>query len=217
MKKTITNLSKSIVKADSRFNVREDLNFNDDGNRFKGFDYKGLPITTLRSDGLTYLCIRVDYLSNEFTYEDWSKTEEYRLADEFNGVPEIDFERLVENCERIIAKVDELNRKVASEELDMTAVCDRLKEEKYFLMEAAETAKVSIRWWELDSYRLDRVRDAMKGVEREIQRITKLMKELDKGELATGEKRRYFQRMEQYGYVVSKSDSYWVEVLREEC
>ena len=109
----VKNLSKVIVKNYEGFNLREDLNFSDDGNNFRGFDYKGLPITTLRSnvDGCVYLSIRVDYLDNDFTYYDWMETEEYKLANEFNGVREFDIDKLIENCERIIAKVNELNEK----------------------------------------------------------------------------------------------------------
>ena len=164
MAKMIKNLSKNVVKADSRFHLREDLNFTDDGNRFRGFDYKGLPITTLRADGETYCSIRVDYLDNQFTYQEWMETKEYKLADEFNGVEEIDLDELIENCERILAKVEEMNEHCKAEVLDMTPVVERLRYEQNMLTAVIEEAKTSVRWWELDQWQMRYTMDAFKNI-----------------------------------------------------
>ena len=107
--KIVKNLSIANIRKFENFVRREDLDFTDDGNHFKGFSYKGMPITTLRADNTTYLSIRVDYLENEFTYREWMQTEEYKLCDKFNGVSEFDIDELVENIEAILAKVAEMN------------------------------------------------------------------------------------------------------------
>lgn len=108
MNKIVKKLTK--VNA-SKFGIeiREDLNFKDDGNYFRGFSYKGMPMTQCYFDGNCYLAIRVDYLKNKFSYRDWMKTEEWKLCDKFNGVSEFNMEDLIETIEKIIAKVDEMN------------------------------------------------------------------------------------------------------------
>lgn len=90
--------------------VREDLNFGDDGNYFRGFSYKGLPMTQCRSHGECYLSIRVDYLKNSFSYKEWMATEEWRLCHKYNGVFEFDLEELVDDLEKVLAKVNEMNQ-----------------------------------------------------------------------------------------------------------
>lgn len=107
--KLVKNLSKVNIRNIDGFERREDLDFTDDGNKFKGYSYKGMPITTIRHKDATYLSVRVDYLWNKFDYKTWMQTEEYKLCNEFNGVYEIDIDKLVENLEKIIAKVNELN------------------------------------------------------------------------------------------------------------
>lgn len=107
--KIVKNLTVANIKKIEGMVRREDLDFNDDGNHFRGFEYKGMPITTLRSQDTTYLSIRVDYLKKSFTSNEWYETEEYKLCDEFNGVGEFDLDKLIENLEKVINKVNELN------------------------------------------------------------------------------------------------------------
>lgn len=45
------------------FKRAPELDFSDDGTRFQCFVYKHLPISQARSCGLTFLSVRVDYLS----------------------------------------------------------------------------------------------------------------------------------------------------------
>lgn len=168
----IKNLSKTIVTKNPNFHVREDLNFSDDGNRFRGFDYKGMPITTLRADGSTYLSVRVDYLKNSFTHKEWMETEEWRLADEFNGVPEIDLDKLVENCERIIAKVEKMNKAAESEIIDMTDVKEKAKA-RIAEIEAAVSAAKKIEWWTKETYELNQIKDYMASLIRERDNLEK--------------------------------------------
>ena len=88
MAKMIKNLTVANIRNIEDMERKEVLDFSDDGNRFRGFSYKGMPITTIRKNDETYLSIRVDYLDNKFTYKEWMKTEEYHLCNEFNGVSE---------------------------------------------------------------------------------------------------------------------------------
>lgn len=83
----------------------EDLDFRDDGNKFKGYMYKGfegeLPITYLHSGDYYYISLRVDYL-DELNYSDYHNQAWYKLTDEFNGVSEVDGDKLIQNCKAVL-------------------------------------------------------------------------------------------------------------------
>ena len=167
----IKNLSKTIVSKNPNFHVREDLNFSDDGNRFRGFDYKGMPITTLRADNETYLSIRVDYLNNNFTYNEWMGTEEWKLAYEFNGVSEIDLDKLIDNLEKVIAKVNAMNKAAETESIDMTDVKEKAASQVEKIDAAINKAK-SIDWWKMQDYELRQIKDYITSLMRDKLRLT---------------------------------------------
>lgn len=211
--KMVKNLSKVIVRNYEGFNLREDLNFSDDGNYFRGFDYKGLPITTLRSniDGITYLTIRVDYLDNEFTWEDWRATEEYNLEDEFNGVSEFDLDKLIENCEKIIAKVNELNEKARNEVINMDEVETRILEEAEMIEATVEYAKENLKWWNLKDYYL---KEAKEYIKRLMEKHDRMLEE-DLEKMDNRRKKEMVQRLEKYGYVYVKEDDFYITQLKK--
>lgn len=208
---TIKNLNKNIVKKYDAFNLREDLNFSDDGNYFRGFDYKGLPITTLRADDTTYLCIRVDYLKdNQFTYNEWRKTEEYKLTDEFNGVSEIDLDKLIENCERIIAKIAEMNAERENEIIDMTPVVERMGTEIKIIDKALDEVKANLKWWELPDYKLRRAKYYIDCLTKD----RKYLKEKDVINITRREKKSLREYVDN-GYIRIKEDNFYIRELKE--
>lgn len=211
--KMVKNLSKVIVRNYEGFNLREDLNFSDDGNYFRGFDYKGLPITTLRSDDTTYLKIRVDYLDNEFTYSEWMKTDEYSLAGEFNGVYDFDLDKLIDNCERIIAKVNELNEKVREEVIDTKPIEEKLNKEIKMAENVVEFVKTSLKWWELSDYELKNVSRYMKSILNKIERMKKIdFENIDKSSL-----RHMRESLNEYGYVELRKDDFYLREMYNYC
>lgn len=116
--KTIKGLTKANA-GKYGFEVRPDLDFEDDGAHFRGFSYKGLPLTQCRYAGDVYLAIRPDYaLGRLYEYKEWRCTEEHRLADEFNGVPEVDVEKLIANCEAVLAKCISIRKAAAKARLE---------------------------------------------------------------------------------------------------
>lgn len=103
---------KKLTKANcSKYGIEvaPQYDFTDDGSRFRGFIYKGMPMTQCFADNICYLSIRVDYLGNNFSYKDWMQTEEYKLCHKFNGVSEFDPEELIENLKKIMTKVNEMS------------------------------------------------------------------------------------------------------------
>lgn len=207
--KIVKNLSVANIRKYEGFVRREDLDFADDGNYFRGFSYKGMPITTLRSDNTTYLCVRVDYLQNEFTYKEWMNTEEYRLCDVFNGVSEFDIDELIANIEVIIAKVAEMNEKAMNEEIDMTEVKIALANEIAYAEEVINNFKNNFKWYDANAYKLKSLIGYMKSEEQEVVRV----KEMDVDMLSKKQKREMAERLANYGYVVIRKDGFYLSEM----
>lgn len=194
------------------FIKREDLNFSDDGNRFIGFEYKGMPITYLKSDGEFYLSVRVDYLDNSFTYNEWMKTEECRLTDEFNGVSSIDADKLVENIEKIINKVNELNFIAENEEIDMTAVKVKVEEEIKMAQEVVDDFKKNFEWWNTYSNsQLIRMADYLKQTVKNIERA----KRIDFDNITRVQKKQCVEILENHHYVIFKRSDFYLTKMKE--
>lgn len=209
--KIVKNLSKANIRKYEGFERREDLDFEDDGNYFRGFSYKGMPITTLRSDDVTCLCVRVDYLENEFTYKEWMQTEEFKLCDVFNGVSEFDIDELIENIETIAVKVAEMNEAAMNEEIDTTAAEAALANEIANAEQIVENFKANFKWYDATEYNLKKLLACMKNQVKEIERA----KTLDINALTKKEKREIVERFNNYGYVRIANDGYYLRELRE--
>lgn len=209
--KMVKNLTLVNIKNIDGMVRREDLDFADDGNHFKGFAYKGMPITTLRAYGETYLAVRVDYLESSFTYNEWFTTEEHKLCDEFNGVSEFDLDKLIENLERIIAKVDEMNAKAEAEVIDTTEVEQVLKSEIEYAEKVIADFKVNYDWFNANSYNLNRYIDYAKSLQSNVNSA----KAIDFATLNRKQKAEFTQRFKEYGYVKFRNDDFYIEQLNE--
>lgn len=209
--KIVKNLSKANIRKYEGFERREDLDFEDDGNYFRGFSYKGMPITTLRSDDVTYLCVRVDYLENEFTYKEWMQTEEFKLCDVFNGVSEFDIDELIENIETIAVKVAEMNEAAMNEEIDTTAAEAALANEIANAEQVVENFKANFKWYDATEYNLKKLLACMKNQVKEIERA----KTLDINTLTKKEKREIVERLNNYGHVRIANDGYYLREMKD--
>ena len=86
------------------FTRREDIDFEDDGNYFTGYEYKGVPVSFLNSSSdmdLIFLSFRADY--THMPYSEYSKLNTYKLTDKYNGVStyNVDLEELRITAETI--------------------------------------------------------------------------------------------------------------------
>ena len=91
---------------------REDLDFRDDGNKFKVFEYKnGLLASYTKVNGDYYLSLRLDYLDG-LSYDEYSKMDSYELTNEFNGVPEVDADKVTENAVKIMEEYNKVLEEV---------------------------------------------------------------------------------------------------------
>ena len=170
----------------------EQYDFKDDGSSFKGYIYKGMPLTQCVSKYGTFLSIRVDYLENNFTFKDWMATDEHKLEDEFNGCEQVDLDKLVDNLEKIIEKRNELNdevcvdlveldKKIAEEAAKLKVLKDRLA---YVL--SSNTKK---QWYELEGYTLKKAGDYAKSASANIKRKEERLEKIKLGSIRD---KRYF-------------------------
>lgn len=209
--KIVKNLSVANIRKYEGFERREDLDFSDDGNYFRGFSYKGMPITTLRcnKDNTTYLSIRVDYLENKFTHKDWIAANGWVLCDKFNGVSEFAMEDLIEILEEVIAKVEEMNAAAEAEDIDVTEVVDAMFNEVVMAEAVVNNFKANFKWYDASSHELSRLVRYMKAVEAEIDRVNKIKV----NELTNKQKKEMVQRLNEHGYVKIRKDSFYLNEL----
>ena len=209
--KMVKNLSKVNIGCYNGFERREDLDFADDGNHFKGFSYKGMPITTLRSNGTTYLSVRVDYLKGSmFTYKDWMKTDEFRLCNIFNGVESFDMDELVANLEKIIAKVNEMNAAAENEVLDATSIEKAVAKEIGNAQAVVDGFKASFKWYDADSHTMSVLLKYMRSVEKDIKHYS----EININDFSFKKKKEMLERLNEYGYVFISPKSFFLRELK---
>ena len=196
--------------------VRPDLDFTDDGNRFRGFSYKGLPMTQCRCSSECYLSIRVDYLNGvEFTYNEWRSTEEWELCYEFNGVAEFDIEKLIENLEKVLAKVAELNAMAKAEDLNMTPVAAKLSGQISYAESVVYNFKHNFKWYEVSSAYLAYLIKYMNQIEKQIQRAKEKFSKIHSLDRPT--QRAMIESLKTKGYVDANlhHDAYFIKELLE--
>lgn len=91
------------------FKRRTDLDFSDDGNRFKGYMYKDtIPVSYLQADGEVYISFRVSNL--DLTPNEYMNLPSYRDADKYNGVSsdKVDINDLVKIGDKLIDEIKEV-------------------------------------------------------------------------------------------------------------
>lgn len=161
--KKVKGLTVANIRNIEGLERREDLDFRDDGSTFRGFEYKGLPITQCRYNGECYLSIRYDYVDNAFTWEQWHEQPESKLAEEFNGVKEFDLDKLVENCEKVAKAIETLNNEIRNRDYtdEKVWVKEKIEEEKDKIINALNEAKTKVTFdmvrdwtnWDLDYFK----------------------------------------------------------------
>lgn len=147
--------------------------FTDDGNRFRGFIYKDMPLTQCRADGDCYLSIRIDYLENDFTFDEWKEAGGLALEDKFNGVTEFDIEDLISTLEAVIKLREDLNAQcTAPSERDWERWEERVHTEVTEIYSLLDKVKKELPWWEMRSSKLNCIIEYMKTIEARIKWTT---------------------------------------------
>lgn len=150
---------------------REDLDFTDDGSRFTAYEYNGLVITKCTYRGEYYISVRVDYLRGKnFIWEDYHNKEWYKLCDEFNGVSEVDVDKLKANMDIIKKGVEELEEEVAKDPIDTEAITKQLEKERLSLQTFLDNHKI-VDITKFDSYTLRRLVDYFESLKNKLETI----------------------------------------------
>ncbi|WP_405291913.1 hypothetical protein [Methanobrevibacter sp.] len=198
------------------FTRNPEHDFSDDGNRFIGFEYKGLPLTQHRDSNYgTFLSFRVDYIAHKkgFTYDDYFSTPWYHLCDKYNGVSELpEIEEIVKDLETVIAGIAELEKKVKNETIDLTKVVERAKFEKKLGEETIENFKSKFEWWKCKSdYDLRNARDYLNRLQHEIDNLEKLIE----NPAADNNIRHISQKVAKGWYIEIKENEFYIKWLNE--
>lgn len=199
---------KSLLK--NGFTRREDLDFTDDGSRFTAYEYNGLVITKATYRGEYYISVRVDYLKDvDFIHEDYYNKDWYRLADEFNGVREVDVDKLKENMDIIKKGVEELNEEIKSDPIDKDLIETELKKEaneiEQFLNE-----NIYIDIMKFDEYQVRSFKRYFDGLKSKLDRINSKL-----------EKQNYtrhdYKMVQKYNYLIFNGldKDFYVKEIRE--
>ena len=211
--KTITE---NRIKNIPGFVRTPELDFSDDGNRFVGFVYKGLPLTQHRSSECgTFLSFRVDYVSHKkgFTYDDYSNTDWYHLCHKYNGVMELpEIEEIVKDLEVVLAGIQKLEEKVKNEVPDYTKVVERSKFEKKLAEETINNFLSKFEWYNCKSDR------DLKNAKEYINKLKKYITHLDKlieNPAADENIRHISQSVEKGWHIYVKENEYQIKWLNE--
>lgn len=205
------------------FKRATELDFSDDGTRFQGFVYKHLPISQARSCGLTFLSVRVDYLSEDTelkfvgTYEDYSKEPWYKLCDKYNGVKELpEMDEIVKDLETIFTGVKELNKKLESEEIDTKPILHRLEEECKLSQNAYDNFKSRFDLFDprYSDYEVRNIRDYMKSLKQKAENAASYYKKVEDG-LFTKRELRKLAVQTKNNYIFINDDCFYTKQLNE--
>lgn len=198
------------------FTRRADKDFYDDGSWFRAYEYAGLIVTVCKYEDDYFVHIRTwDITDRQFTNEDWNKTAESRLADEFNGVPVVDVEKLKANCEAIAKKMNELDARVATQSIDMSEVMVALEEEIDKAEKLLGNFKAHYNWFYADPRQLKDLVENAHRFNDQIAEAKNLITDLNNDALDLKTMRYYIQRLERCGYVYLPEEGYYASKLRE--
>lgn len=194
----------------ARFIRRADLDFKDDGTLFRAWEYAGIIITYTKWKSEYFLSVRVDYEgNNSFTFDDWMKTEEYHLADEFNGCSEIDVTKLIDNIITIAFKVKELNEMAEAELLDMTPVEEAVNFELDMIHDFIASAKLNFDiFTDCKTYDIADFHRYGRALAKYSDSLLKIKASLNNGDMEVKRQRTLFQRVEKRGYVEIQHDGF---------
>lgn len=209
-------MAKRLNLVHAGFIRRTDMDFSDDGSRFIGYEYNGVPITYCKDGDMCYISIDKSDLGDQmFTWDDWRTTEEAALEDEFNGVTteEVDLEKLKSNCMAVLKKFNEMNSAVKNEKVDPEPVISQLREEIDMANKFAEEFKNKFEWYKCTSYELSRAYDYFNSLLRNIKSMENMLVNLISGKTDIRRLREMKQHLEKYGYVELKSEDFYITEL----
>ena len=197
---------------------RPDWDFEDDGSNFRCFEYRGLRISVTTWDGELFLAIREEGLA-QFPSHDWFDTEEYKLTNKYNGIRDgFDLDELFSDCDKIIAKIEELNKAFKEEVIDWRPVYAKIEEEILQASTLAEKYK-TIKWWNIPekSWDFREYTDYFRSFMRQIESAQKTLVAISSQTIEKRRLKEHVYSLKNYGYVCMKvnKDDFYIKHLDE--
>ena len=192
---------------------RQDLDFRDDGIKFKGFESpEGLPLTYTKANGEYYLSLRLDYL-NELSYHEYSNLPSYKLGDEFNGVEEVDADKITQNAAQLMREYNALVKEMNNYKVDMEKLVKSAEKELETVYKVLYDSNIGIDDLEnVDSYELNRLIDYRKSLKRQAETT---LNRLATKQYTQKELRNLEENLNKYGYIsVNEKDSFYIREIR---
>lgn len=192
---------------------RRDLDFSDDGTRFKALEYtNGLIASYTKGDGLYFLDLRIDYLT-DLVFEEYSKMDSYKLAGEFNGVEEIDADKVCRNAEEIMKEYLEVKEMVEKKEIDIAKIIKQVQKEKSMVDRVLAQSNITIEELSaIDDYDLRRLKEYRTKIKRDVEtRISYLAEE----KYSHKELRQMVYRINNCGYLVIDANGYYINTIKQ--
>lgn len=197
------------------FTRRADEDFYDDGSWFRAYEYEGKIVTVCKYENTYFVHVRTWDHGHQFTDSDWYATPESRLADEFNGVPVVDVEKLKANIRTINAKMDELEAQVTNQSIDTSRAVSALDVEIDMARTALNTFKSQYNWFEAQPCELKHYVEYAHRLEDKISNAEVLRKALAEDILDLKAKRTYMQGLDRNGYIQFSKDDFYITELVE--
>lgn len=214
--KIVTNLTEKNINGTGIIR-RPDMDFSDDGTRFRMFQYKDLFLSITKYKGTIYLDMRVDYMKTDFPYSDWSKVEECKLCEKYNGnFTEFDMEEFIKDCDIVLAKIRKMNEAFNKEEIDSEAILNQLtKEFGTLLLKMAEFKKFN--WWNASKYDVDKFYDYFKSLEKIGVTIYDYINKIKGNKLEKKVLKEFLNSMNNYDYIRYADGNFYSETCEELC
>lgn len=192
---------------------REDLDFKDDGTKFKVLEYtNGLQATYTKSDGYYYLALRIDYIG-DLLYEEYSQMNSYKLADEFNYSLEVDADKVCENAKLIMEEYNELKKIVDKKEINFKKIIDQAQKEKSMVDRILYDSNISID--DLNHLDMIELRQLKQYRETIKNSSTNRLKNLAEEKYTNRELRQMEYRLKNSGYLTVDANGYYITRIKE--
>ena len=200
------------------FTRASEHDFSDDGNRFIGFEYKGLPLSQCRNSCGTFLAFRIDYLSEDTklkfigTWEDYSKQPWYPLCNKYNGVDELpEMDEIVKDLETVVTGIKELEKKLEATPVDTDMILKRLNSELALAQHAYSHYKSNIDLFSegLNDYDVDDARRYIKAIKGDFDKINSTIHNIENKTLSVSRLRELeVSAKHDYIYIQDNNDFY---------
>lgn len=177
----IKTVTANRIKNIEGFEYLPQYNFSDDGNRFTMWMYKGIPFSQHRDSKYgTFISLRYDYLpalkkagltdlTMDAPWEMWSKTEAYKLGDEFNGgIEGFELEDLIDTIEKYREGIIAVNKQFAEVEVNTESLEKAIAKEVAEVKKILEESKANFDWMNASDYAIKEFRGCYKAVEKKI-------------------------------------------------